>query len=688
MANPPNLVIALKALRQLGPGQLAYYAWHQAGLRSGWLRRRTPADKPNRLPENVRLRTDLLPLPSQEQLFAVLGGDGWTRLLAEANEIADGQVRLFGGEPVPLEITFPEPLQHWTAYQSENGIGENRDIKLIWEPGRFGWAYTLGRAYHLSGDERYAQAFWNDLELFLQANPPNRGPHWISAQEVALRLMAFVFAAQVFAASPTSTLERMVCLAQAVADHAGRIPPTLSYAQAQNNNHLLSEAAGLYTAGLALPDHPAAARWRELGWRLYNRGLQSQVADDGTYIQHSANYHRLMLQLALWTRRLAGRNGQRLPGLTRQKLSAAVRWLAALLDPDSGQVPNLGPNDGAYVFPLASAPFNDYRPALQAAGLAFLGERLFASDSWDEMSLWMVGEPGTGDQGPEIDNEPTPLTPAPCPLSPHIIRLPNTSSWSYLRAARFTSRPGHADQLHVDLWWRGLNVAQDAGTYRYNAPPPWDNALACTAVHNTVTVNGQEQMTWAGRFLWLDWAQARVTRREAAGDGAWERLEVEHDGYRGQGVRCLRRVTGFAGDHWEVQDQLLRVKAGEPAGEISVRLHWLLIDGEWRVVSGEQGRQDNDSPVGLEIKTIYGWISIKVSIPENIKLARVQLVRAGELLHGEGPIDPTWGWTSPTYSVKTPALSFSLTVQGRLPFALTTEFHLPSTASTTELHND
>ena len=33
------------------------------------------------------------------------------------------------------------------------------------------------------------------------------------------------------------------------------------------------------------------------------------------------------------------------------------------------------------------------------------------------------------------------------------------------------------DQLHLDLWWRGLNIAQDAGTYLYNADPPWDNPL-------------------------------------------------------------------------------------------------------------------------------------------------------------------------------------------------------------------
>ncbi len=147
----------------------------------------------------------------------------------------------------------------------------------MWEPARFGWAFTLGRAYHLSGDEKYAAAFWQFFETFTDANPPCLGPHWMSGQEVALRLMAFVWAAQVFAASPSSTPERKSRLAASVAAHAARIPPTLVYARSQQNNHLLSEAAGLLTAGLALPDHPGAASWRRPGLALAQP--RSPVAD-------------------------------------------------------------------------------------------------------------------------------------------------------------------------------------------------------------------------------------------------------------------------------------------------------------------------------------------------------------------------------------------------------------------------
>jgi hypothetical protein len=89
-------------------------------------------------------------------------------------------------------------------------------------------------------------------------------------------------------------------LNETLAMHAARIPLTWPYAHAQDNNHLLSEAAGLVTAALALPGHPQSSRWSRLGWSWFNRAVLSQFDEDGAYTQHSANYHRLALHLALW----------------------------------------------------------------------------------------------------------------------------------------------------------------------------------------------------------------------------------------------------------------------------------------------------------------------------------------------------------------------------------------------------
>ncbi|MBM3151320.1 MAG: hypothetical protein FJZ96_03805 [Chloroflexi bacterium] len=537
-----RLVIALKALRQLGLQQVGLYALYKFGLAAGHYQRAT-AGRPltiNHLPSPIVCHP-LFDLPARADLLAVLGSDGKTALLAEADEIIAGKVRLFGADPAPLQLAVPGKLTHWTAYETGRiPLTINHlpipDIKFVWEPARFGWAFTLGRAFRVTGGEKYAEAFWKYFETFTDANPPCLGPHWMSGQEVALRLMAFAWAGQVFDAAPASTPERKRRLADSVAAHAARIPPTLIYARSQHNNHLLAESAGLLTAGLALPEHPESARWQRLGQMWLDHGFRSQIDAYGEYAQRSANYHRLMLQVALWVRALTTKGTKEHKGKNQvyrspttyhprrgpvvgavqsletldsaplspsymKKISAATHWLLSLMDSESGRTPNLGANDGAYIFPLTICPFSDYRPVAHAAARAFLDYEL-PRGPWDEMALWFGAQART----------------------PRTLALPRypgdqiygKDSWAYLRTAQFTSRPSHADQLHLDLWWRGLNIAQDAGAYLYNAPAPWDNSLTTALVHNTVTVNGRDQFARAGRFLYLDWFDAYRTSEIAA----------------------------------------------------------------------------------------------------------------------------------------------------------------------------
>ena len=678
--NVSRISLAFKALRELGPRKVGLFALYQLGLKTGYFRWKTDESS---LPSSAIRPVLVLPDPAAIQ--EILGSDGLSQLIAEADEIVEGRVRLFAGQPVPLNLTPPGKISHWTDYARGKSAFPNHpitqlpksqstdfpilDIKFIWEPARFGWAFTLGRTYHLTGDERYSDAFWRYFEIFQRSNPINIGPNWESAQEVALRLIAFSFAAQVFADSDHSTADRQSQIAQSIADHAARIPPTLIYARAQNNNHLLSEAAGLISAAMALPEHPQAGRWSKLGWKWFNRGLESQITEDGAYMQHSTNYQRLMLQLALWVFQLQNAEGgmqndksanQQISKRAIDKLRLATHWMQNLCDLESGRVPNLGPNDGAYILPLTGLPFQDYRPVLQAAARAFLGKPAFESSIWDEMSFWLNSNQSSAcsDQfSRQVDRRK--LVTVNSPLS-------TSHSWAYLRIAHFRDRPGHADQLHLDLWWRGLNVAQDAGTYLYNADPPWENALTHTAVHNTVMIDNRQQMTPAGRFLYLDRAQAKVLKREQAEDDSWERIVAYHDGYRRQGLMHVRSVTVHKDDLWVIEDRVQPLADDVQRATHVVRLHWLLPDWEYKMQNAE---------CGVKIKSPYGWISLVIG--DQSTVTGVQLIRAGEMLHGVGEISPTWGWVSPTYGVKELALSFAVTAVGELPIILVSEWAFP-----------
>jgi Heparinase II/III N-terminus/Heparinase II/III-like protein len=670
MAPWSKLYTNYKALVQLGFQPVGLNALYRFGLASGHYRR---MEKREQRTEKSALRP-LFTFPKAEELLAVVGKDGKAALLSEADEIVAGKVRLFGGAPVPLNLALHGKLEHWTSYETRPALLSSllspiSDIKFIWESARFGWAFCLGRAYHLTHDEKYAATFWQNFETFNAANPPYRGPNWISGQEAALRLMAFVWAGQAFAGSTGSTAERKAALARSVAEHAARIVPTLVYARSQQNNHLLTEAAGLLTAGLALPDHSQASRWCMLGWKWLNEGLRSQIDSYGEYAQHSTNYHRLMLQLVLWTNEIIRSNDlnryYHWPRQTNDAIVRSVHWLLAILDSNSGQTPNLGANDGSYIFPLTVCPFADYRPVLNAAARAFLDYDLPRGD-WDELALWF----GLSLESPKYIQLPRYLGD----------QLYGKDSWAYLRTAQFTGRPSHADQLHVDLWWRSLNVTRDAGTYLYNADPPWDNRLIAAQVHNTVTVNGRDQFTRAGRFLYLDWFNAYRRGSLEADPQILQRTRGRHWGYWRLGVRHARIVTAYADGHWQVLDDLLPVRLPWDKRPLTYRLHWLLPDWEWEA-------RLLVSVFEIRLKSPYGWITLTVCDPARIpnNESRISLFRSGELVYSSGPggSEPQAesiirGWVSPTYGLKVPALSLAFETKSTNDVQFISEFNFPS----------
>jgi hypothetical protein len=631
--------IGIKAATQLGLPSVAYLALYRFGLVTGHYRRSTPIQQ---LPTN-NYPFKQFPLPDRDRYRLFMGG-ATAPLLREADEILSGKVRLFGGPPVDLHLVPPGNLHHWTDYELGKAAWGVEDVKFLWEPARFGWALTLARAYLVSNNNSYAQYFWEQVEIFLEKNPANLGPNWASAQEVTLRLICLALATQVFHEAPATTGRREHALIAALYQHAVRIPVTLPYARAQNNNHLLSEAAGLYTAGMLFE----AASWQQQGWKLFNHALQTQIASDGTYVQHSANYHRLMLQLALWVQFVARTTETEFPQPTKERLAAATRWLLAQVDGTTGRVPNLGSNDGAFILPLARGDFDDYRSVVQAASRAFLNEPHLPPGPWDEYSLWM-GLPNDQSQMPSLQSV----------SSPAVHRLGNAQTWAMLRAVHFTNRPSHADQLHMDLWWRGQAIALDAGTFQYNAAPPWDNGLAATAVHNTITVDDRDQMLRAGRFLWLDWAQAMLLSEEP------NALTVEHDGYRKLGILHRRRLEWQYPQHWLVTDTLLPV--GSTLREHLFCLHWLLPDWPWKLEGGT-----------LKLTPPAGSIMLHIEVEDDVPgTAKFQLVREGELLAGTGRPNPIMGWYSSTYGQRQPALSLAVEIKVVPPVTFKSVFELP-----------
>ena len=541
--------------------------------------------------------------------------------------------RLFSHWPLPLADEPPDwlvnpfnmqrvksPERVW--WQIPDFDPEVGDIKLIWELSRFNWVLAFAQRAS-QGDSKSLVRLNAWLTDWCIHNSPYKGPNWKCGQEASIRVLHLAMSSLIL----DQALDTAPGLRDLVRLHLQRIAPTIPYAMAQDNNHCTSEAAALFIGGswLAALGLYEAERWALAGRRWLEHSAGRLIGPQGSFSQHSLNYHRIMLDTLcmaeVWRRHL------RLPAFSdhwQSRALAATEWLWQLVSPVNGDGPNLGANDGAHVLQLSNTPYRDYRPTVQLAMALFARQRAYwQSGAWDHPLFWL-----------RIDLPQKVSPPRGSYLADDggFAVLRRGSAMALLHYPRFRFRPSQADALHLDLWLGGDNLLRDAGTYSYNCAPELRDYFCGTGGHNTVQFDGRDQMPRISRFLLGDWLQT-------------EYLSPFHEdnttcniaaGYRDrQGARHHRSVS--------LQHAALRVTDAVEGFSHQAVLRWRLLPGDWRFERSRDGGR----------LTLSGDREIKLNLSANVPVTRCELVE---------------GWESRHYLEKTlvPVLEIEIQQAGRI----------------------
>jgi Heparinase II/III-like protein/Heparinase II/III N-terminus len=655
-----------------------YRTWHAMRLKSGLVRMQLPATTWAEQPLTMFLADQSLAEPEhyaeyrrtsaprfffdpQDRNASGTVFEKWDVTeespVSAADDIRRGFISFFSHERVNVgfpprwhtdpihEQEFPKNC-HWSQI-SDFGAG---DIKLVWETNRFAFVFQLVRAFWRTADEIYAELFWQLIESWREANPPETGVNWKCGQEISLRVMAWCFGLSGFGSSAASTPTRLAMLAQMIAVSAQRIESNIGYALSQRNNHGLSEAMGLWTIGALFPEFIDSKRWASRGKQLLESQAVELIYDDGSFSQHSMNYHRVMLHDYIWSIRLGDVLRQPFSDLLRDRIAKAAEFVFQLQDELTGRVPCYGQDDGALILPLNNLDYRDYRPVVQAASFLTTGHCRYEAGPWDEDLFWLFGVKDRSTQ--KVDRVHSSIgeltsSQADSVCDPNMasrsdfdasvggyVTMRAADGYAVTRAATFHHRPSQADMLHVDIWWRGENIVIDPGTYSYNAPPPWNNPFAHTSFHNTVTVDGKDQMDRASRFLWLPWLKGRSYGRHVPCHGDVSCWNGEHDGYQrlSDPVTHRRGLVRLGAEHWLVVDALTGRQPHD------YRLHWMLADGPFITDHGT---------TSIEIQTPNG--PYRLAIATSSPSSNLSVTRAAA--------DSALGWRSTYYHSVEPALS-------------------------------
>ena len=450
------------------------------------------------------------------------------------------------------------------------------DIRPLWEANR--WA-ELPRLV-LAGEVARVPAV---LAGWFAENPPYRGPNWACGQEAAFRALHLALASALSGRRPDAEAMRLL---------ARRIEANPAYAMAQDNNHPISEAAGLLICGLATGDARMALR----AARRLDSAVARLVAADGSFAQPSPAYHRLLLDVmavAEWLRRRW--SGPPASPLTLARMAAATRWLHRLACAGTGALPRIGHQDGSHVADLSEAGPEDARASLERAARLFCG----ASAGWP-------ADRGCAAMGLPLPGATLPVAGDWASLG--FLGRRSGRARAILRTGPLRFRPNHADLLHLDLWDGPDNLLRDGGTGAYNPEDPgWIPYFQGARAHNTIGFDGEDQMPRLGPFLFAHWPATG-----ALPHGGWYR---DHRGRR-HAREVFATGTGF-----RVEDRL----GGSFAEAV---LRWRLQPGPWRL--SEQGVEGAatltiaaDAPLGLRLVEGLESLAYGATSPLRVLEARV-----------------------------------------------------------------
>jgi hypothetical protein len=462
-------------------------------------------------------------------------------LIAEAEKILAGRFDLLGledlsfGNPPDWHLEplsgKRAPLIHWSRidYLDPQIAG---DKKITWELSRHGYFITLGQAYLLTGDERFAATFAAHAQSWLDANQPRRGINWASSLEVALRAIAWLWALRLFARSPHLTPQLLRRMHKSLALHGRHIARYLSE-YFSPNTHLTGEALGLFYLGVAMPELLTAKAWRGTGLKILLAQLPRQTREDGVYFEQATYYHRYTTDFYLHLLLLSDADQLRLPALFSERLSLLLDHLMWITQPD-GTSPLIGDDDGGRLIRFSPRASNDFRETL-ATGAALFGRgdwKAVAGDAAVEL-LWLLGPEGLH-RYDQIVAQTVKQQARAFPEGGYYVMR---DGWT--RESAFALIDGgphgalscghaHADALSLEFA-AGETWLIDPGTYTYTGDARWRDYFRSTAAHNTVTVDGLSQSEMKQTFRWNSAAETGVS--DFFETGTFTFFSGSHNGY-------------------------------------------------------------------------------------------------------------------------------------------------------------
>lgn len=507
-----DLRLFLHFCQNMGARYVLYRMRHEVEKKMGALK--------NRHPSNLQApgKISLIDWKSIKNPFVIeakeslLFPKNQSRSLQEkAEKILTGQLQFFSSEWFKIGLDYNwltnpgngyvyDNTKHWSEIPDFSETAG--DIKYVWEKSRFSYLLTLIR-YDFHFDQDLSEFVFSEIDSWIEANPINKGPNWRCSQEISLRVFNWCYALYYYQNSSSLTEERWQKIQNIIYASLHHVYHHINFSRiAVRNNHAITETLFLSISNMLFPFIPETIKWAKHGMKWFEQEIEYQIYEDGTFLQFSMNYHRVVVQLLSFGIAIQHKNNKYFSDIVYQKAYKTLDFLYQCIQEQNGWLPNYGLNDGALFFPLTDTDFRDFRPQLNTLHQILTGKDLFSDDVIREDSLWTLGK------SKSLAFNPLGIRQG---VQSFVVGgyylCRNKDYFTFIRCGNHKDRPAQADNLHVDVWYHGANILRDSGTYKYNAQRDLVDYFMGSQSHNVVTINNLSQMLKGNRFIWYYWSQ-------------------------------------------------------------------------------------------------------------------------------------------------------------------------------------
>lgn len=409
---------------------------------------------------------------------------------------------------------------------------ERGDIKAIWEISRFSHFFAIAKAYLLTNDNKYADAYFDQIADWVSKNPYSFGANYKCGQECALRMISCLLTYPCFQSrAKEADINNIKSI---IGGSYRKILSNFFYAhRCIRNNHTISELVGMIIGSWCCKDDNRM----KYAYRTLDAVIHEQFLDDGGYIQQSFNYQRLALMDLEIVLALGNKTGMNISNDSKDRVLQCALQLFQCQD-QSGDVPNYGSNDGALILPLTIFGYRDFRPGINAIYYMIRECPLYNDPFLQEELLWL-GVLRNNDHAfkesinrVSVDYPKTGLS---------VFR--SDRHWMMVVCKR---EMHHMDNGHIDLWIDGKNILCDAGSYSYASD--LGRELYSNVSHNTAYCKGLTQIRRIGAFA--VYGQPVIKKRE------WHEDSIEFEVEYSTGYSHRRNVKA-GNNRYDIFDEVI-----------------------------------------------------------------------------------------------------------------------------------